>query len=219
MIKKILAAGGLGFAGYVAYLHFVKNDDLGFSANVEGGGFIDTALMATNEVKNLFENNNLGLQAMTPSLRLLNFLKEYESKRLAPYFATDYERKIGKQTIGYGHVILPNENFGKGITDAQAEKLFVDDVNKYSEPIYKYVKVDLSQNQFDALVSFVFNIGETNFRKSTLLKKLNAGDYDEAANQFMRWAFQDGKPIAGLYNRRYSEVRIFKHGIYAKWNG
>ncbi|MDU6101543.1 MAG: lysozyme, partial [Acinetobacter sp.] len=73
----------------------------------------------------------------------------------------------------------------------------------------KYVKVKVTQNQFDALASFVYNVGETAFVKSTMLAVLNQGNYIAAANQFDRWIFDNGKRINGLVNRRAAEKKLF----------
>jgi lysozyme len=83
------------------------------------------------------------------------------------------------------------------------------DVKSTEDCINFYVKVPLTQNQFDALVNLTYNIGENAFRKSTLLRKLNAGDYAGAAEQFMRWVYDNGKEVDGLKNRRRREKALF----------
>ena len=95
------------------------------------------------------------------------------------------------------------------ITKEKAEELLRQDVAWVEEALKKYVKVSINQNQFDALASLVFNIGETNFAGSTLLKKLNQSDYAGAADQFPRWKYQKGIELAGLVKRRAQERSLF----------
>lgn len=148
------------------------------------------------------------------SLEILAFLKGFEKYKAMPYFATEDERLRGIKTVGYGHVILPFENFDNGVDMKTANMLFANDVNIASEYVINAVKVELKQSQFDALVSFVFNVGGGAFKKSTMLKYLNAGDYDNAANQFLRWVYQSGVVKNGLYKRRAAEMQIFKFANY-----
>jgi len=77
------------------------------------------------------------------------------------------------------------------------------------DAVNRLVKVELTQNQFDMLVSFVFNVGEGQFKRSTLLRLLNQGDYEGAANELPKWKFDNGKMIQGLLNRRLEEQKIF----------
>ena len=84
-----------------------------------------------------------------------------------------------------------------------------DDLKTYENYVNKYVKVKLNQNQFDALVSFTFNCGGGALKSSTLLKKLNKGDYTGAANELLRWNKANGKILAGLTRRRQSEKALF----------
>lgn len=115
-------------------------------------------------------------------------------------------------TIGWGHTHGVSK--GDKITLAQAEEFLSYDLVWVEEAVNKLVKVPLNQNQFDALGSFVFNLGEANFSSSTLLRLLNAGDYKGAANQFVRWDKQrqkDGsmKALRGLTRRRKEEKTMF----------
>lgn len=130
-------------------------------------------------------------------------VREFEGLRLEAYLDTG-----GVWTIGYGHT---GEEVRRGLTIdlAQAETWLTEDLREAEGYVSKLVKVGLTQNQFDALVSFVYNIGGTAFSKSTLLKKLNAGDYEGAANQLLRWNKDNGKVIGGLTNRRKKERELF----------
>ena len=110
-------------------------------------------------------------------------------------------------TIGYGHTHKVSN--GDVITQAQAEQFLRDDLQLIYITIETSVKVPLNQNQFDALCSFIFNVGGGHFAKSTLLKKLNAGDYAGAAEELLRWNKAAGKVLPGLLKRRSAEYRLF----------
>jgi lysozyme len=112
------------------------------------------------------------------------------------------------QSIGYGHFIKPGESFDE-IDEATGAALLAQDVKTAEDAVNSLVKVDLSQAQFDALVSFVYNIGIGNFRGSTLLKKLNDGDYAGAAAQFDVWNRSQGSILQALADRRASEQAQF----------
>lgn len=110
-------------------------------------------------------------------------------------------------TIGYGFTkgVKP----GDTITKAEADVRLKRELNEFSAGICKYITVFLTQNQFDALVSFAYNIGLGAFKDSTLLRKLNARDYAGAAEQFPRWNKAGGKVLNGLVNRRARERELF----------
>lgn len=136
------------------------------------------------------------------------FIKKWEGCRLSTY--SDIS---GFHTIGYGHKQTGLSEF-RTITQAQAEQLFENDVTDAECVVRNLVTVPLTQNQFNALVSFVFNLGGSAFRSSTLLKLLNQKKYLEAANQFPRWCYgrdKDGKAVQnkGLLNRRNAEKEVF----------
>ncbi|EPH0070380.1 lysozyme, partial [Acinetobacter baumannii] len=98
---------------------------------------------------------------------------------------------------------------GDTCTEQQAETYLKNDLTKFEVVINKLVKVSLTQNQFDALASFTYNLGETNLANSTLLKKLNKGDYQGAADQFLVWNKAGGKVMKGLVRRREAERALF----------
>lgn len=98
----------------------------------------------------------------------------------------------------------------KGITLEEAEQLLQRDVKGIEDTINKTVKVSLTQNQFDALVSLVYNIGEGAFKDSTLLVVLNRGKYDSAAQQFSRWIYSNKRTVYGLVTRRAEERALFE---------
>lgn len=122
--------------------------------------------------------------------------------------AKPYKDAAGYWTIGYGHKILPGESFTT-ISKATGRALLAKDAQKAEQAVKDYVKVSLSQGQFDALVSFTYNLGGGALRDSTLLKKLNAGDYHGAALEFDRWTKAGGKVLSGLVARRADEKALF----------
>lgn len=140
----------------------------------------------------------------------LNLIKSFEGKMLKAY-----KDPIGIWTIGYGHTAAagpPSPKAGMVITSAQAEALLVKDLGKYEAAVRKAVKVPMTDNQYGALVSLCYNIGPGNFAKSTLVRKLNAGDVNGAAAQFDVWVNAGGKRLAGLVRRRNAEQALFRKG-------
>lgn len=149
---------------------------------------------------------------MTPSPWLYDFLKRYERFRPTAYPATAAERAKGIWTIGYGHTKGVKE--GDTCTMAQAEEwLHQDTVNAVME-VRKHVRVPLTQNQFDALVSLTFNCGPPPLER-TMGTLLNGGHYAGAAAQFKRWDRQAGKVLAGLDDRRAAEAARFSLAVAA----
>ena len=117
-----------------------------------------------------------------------------------------YQDTGGVWTIGYGHT--KNVKPGDKITQEEAGRLFVEDFKHHSEPL-KYVRVELSNNEKIALISFTYNVGVSAFKNSTLLKKLNEGDKKGAADEFDKWIYDNGKVNKGLINRRAKEKKKF----------
>jgi GH24 family phage-related lysozyme (muramidase) len=115
-----------------------------------------------------------------------------------------YKDSVGLWTIGIGHLIKPGEVFPDVMTDEQVYDLFRKDLQVYEAAVNRFVLVTLKQNQYDALVSFVFNIGINGFAKSTVLKRLNKQDYSGAAEAMLLW----NKPPE-IMGRRQSEVKQF----------
>lgn len=133
----------------------------------------------------------------------VQMIKDSEALRLTSYLPTPNDR----WTIGWGHT--SNVTEGMVITEVQAEAFLRSDLGWAEDAVNAKVKVGLTQHHFDALVSFVFNIGAGAFSSSTLLRKLNAGDYAGAANEFPRWNKQKGKVLGGLVTRRAMEMEYF----------
>lgn len=132
----------------------------------------------------------------------LNLIKHFEGLRLQAY---QCPAKVW--TIGYGHTAEVNSD--DVITEEAADHFLRQDVEDSERAVNLNVHVPLTQNQFDALVSFVFNLGGGNFRASTLLKKLNARDYDGTAKELLRWDNAGGEKSPGLARRREAEKVLF----------
>lgn len=144
---------------------------------------------------------------MKTSEKGLQFIRREEGERL-----TAYADVIGVWTIGVGHTgKVDGKPVAKGmvISADKSRELLSADLSKFESAISRLVKVPLKQYEFDALVSLVFNIGETNFARSTLLKMLNANDFKGAAEQFLAWKNAGGRPVQGLLNRRKREKDMF----------
>lgn len=151
---------------------------------------------------------------MRISPRGLSLLKQFEGCILAPY-----KDSAGLYTIGYGHLIgdgktLPDSAKYK-ITQKQADLLLKYDVIPREKAVERLCTVPLNQNEFDALVSFVFNLGAGCFQRSTIRQKLNRGDRAGAAEVLLRYNRAGGKVIKGLVNRRMAEFKLFMSNQYA----
>ena len=140
---------------------------------------------------------------MKISERGIDLIKEFEGVRL-----NAYRDAVGVVTIGYGHTRTAKP--GMQISAQTAEDLLRQDIARFEECVSNAVKVDLTQPQFDALVSFAFNVGCGALGRSTLLRLLNRGDYDGAAKQFGRWNMAGGRRLAGLTRRRAAEAALFQ---------
>jgi lysozyme len=121
-----------------------------------------------------------------------------------------YMDVAGLPTIGYGHRLLQPDSFPNGISESQAANLLACDVRDSEQAVQRLVKVPLTQGQFDALVDFTFNLGAARLASSTLLKCLNAGRYDDAAEQLLRWDHAGKNEVAALKIRREAEAELWK---------
>lgn len=135
-------------------------------------------------------------------------IKQYEGFRSNPYLCPANVPTIGYGATYYleGHKVKLSD---PAISEADADKLLDKMLLKYEQAVERYAQVPLTQNQFDALVSFCYNVGAENLRTSTLLKKLNAKDCAGAGEQFLKWNRGGGKVLQGLVNRRNAERKLF----------
>ena len=152
----------------------------------------------------------------------ISIIKQFEGFSAKPYLCP-----ANVWTIGYGYTLykngkllkgaknksVANSLYPNGISTVEASKLLEEDIDNIKTEILKLVKVPLTDNQSDALVSFVYNVGTTNFINSTLLKELNKGNYDKVPSELKKWVnvTVNGvkKPLQGLINRRNMEADLF----------
>lgn len=145
---------------------------------------------------------------MRMSAEGLATVKEFEGLRLKAY-----KCPAAVWTIGYGHTSaagVPIVNADLQITKDDAEEILKRDMVQYEDGVKKLVKVAITQGQFDALVDFAYNAGVGALQKSTLLKKVNAGKFDEVPAEFMKWTKGGGKELPGLVRRRRAEVKLWR---------
>jgi len=142
------------------------------------------------------------MRLMTTSDRGRQLIKRYEGLRLSAYVCP-----AGRLTIGWGHT--RGVCAGQRITEQQAEAMLTADTAPI-EQLLNALGINFRQEQFDALVSWIFNLGYGNFSHSTLLKRIQAGASDEEiADQMVRWTFAGGRQLRGLMERRVSEANTF----------
>lgn len=144
---------------------------------------------------------------MQTSDKGIALIKQFEGCKL-----TAYQDSVGVWTIGYGWTqTVDGKPIHAGMTIKQetAERLLKTGLVSYESDVSRLVKVGLTQGQFDALVSFTYNLGARSLSTSTLLRKLNAGDYAGAADEFLRWNKAGGKVLNGLTRRREAERALF----------
>ncbi|WP_035008871.1 lysozyme [Bartonella vinsonii] len=132
-----------------------------------------------------------------------------------------YQDVSGVWTIGYGHTQKAGQPAvveGMVITEKKAETMLLADLRQYERAVEKAVCVNLSDEQFGALVSFCYNIGVTAFQNSTLLRKLNNGDYEAVPTELQKWTKAGGKRLQGLVHRRAAEAGLWAKGAYVSSN-
>jgi len=138
----------------------------------------------------------------------LRLIKEFEGFRSKAYVCP-----AGVLTIGYGHTSAAGEPAvvrGMEITNGVAHEILRSDLERFERGVTRLVKVDLEQNQFDVLVSFAFNCGLGNLKKSTLLKRVNAKRFEDVPAELMKWTKGGGKVLPGLVRRRRAEAEMWQ---------
>ena len=140
---------------------------------------------------------------MKISLEGLGLIKKFEGCELEAYKCA-----AGVWTIGYGSTKGVKE--GDSLTQEDADKLLRHEMNEYEGYIKDMVKIDLKQNEFDSLVSWVFNLGPANLKTSTMLKVINDNKLEEVPSQMKRWNKANGKVLEGLIRRREAEALLFQ---------
>lgn len=132
----------------------------------------------------------------------LELIKSFEGLHLKAYLDP-----VGIPTIGYGHI--RGVKMGQVITEQEATAFLQEDLAYAEHAVNTYVTVPLNQNQFDALVSFVFNLGAGTFQKSWLLRDTNLKKFEQAANEFPRFVYAGGVKLRGLVRRREAEKALY----------
>jgi len=138
----------------------------------------------------------------------LDLLKDFEGLKLRAYLDP-----VGIWTVGYGHTSAagpPAVTPGLVITQGEAEEILKRDMAQYEDGVRQHVKATLTQGQFDALVDFAYNAGVGALAKSTLLKRVNAGKFDEVPAEFMKWTKGGGRELPGLVRRRRAEAKLWR---------
>ena len=178
---------------------------------LSGGVLTQAQVIATDKLLSIdldAVKNMLGIpELMSVSNKGVDLICEFEGEQLIAY-----DDGVGVWTIGFGTIKYPNGvrvKRGDKCTEAQAEQYLRNDLIKFENAVNRLVKVPLNQNQFDALISFTYNLGETNLNSSTLLKKLNTKDYAGAAKELLRWNRAGGRILNGLVKRRKIEMELF----------
>lgn len=127
-----------------------------------------------------------------------------------------YMDPVNIPTVCVGHTrTVSADMVGQYFSHERCEQLLREDTQVAERAVKRHVKVPITQEQYDSLVSFTFNVGATNFANSSLLRKLNAGDCQGAVKEFGRWIYAKGKKLRGLVNRRADEARVFATGCAA----
>lgn len=193
-VEDLARVGAYLFVGYVL-LNYLRDR----SATDSGGA--DFTGSAPNFPA--FDNAIDILAPMQVSPSGVEFIKRQEGLTLVK------KNDAGHQMIGYGHDILPDEKIPSPITPGGALQLLKKDLAQTATVINRALKVAVTQNQFDALASLEYNIGAGAFQSSTLLTKLNQGDYAGAAQEFSRWNRTQGQVSQGLSDRRGQEQGLF----------
>lgn len=146
-------------------------------------------------------DKRVGVGALCFSAACLVAVANFEGFR-----GTAYKDAVGVSTIGYGET--KGVSMGDKTTPERALVQLLVSMNDHADQIRPLIKVPLYQHEFDAYTSFAYNVGVGNFKNSTLLKKLNAGDYEGACKELLKWKYAGGKVLPGLVKRRQDEYKM-----------
>lgn len=134
----------------------------------------------------------------------LELIKRYEGFRAEPYLCPG-----GYWTIGYGHVIKSPKDYPYSLTNDEALELLMQDVVRAESAVLRLIRVPLTKGQFDALVSFTFNLGGGALQRSTLRRKVNREEHADVPDELMKWVWAGGKKLKGLVRRRAAEAALY----------
>lgn len=196
-IERLIVMGAIGYGLYLLLENMNTSSDASIPGDTSG---LDTTTPTGTLLDNLTGDSSIQLDANG-----LAFIQQNEALKL-----NAYQDQAGVWTIGYGHTegVTP----GMSITRDQALQFLAADTATAQSAVNSLVKVPLNQNQYNALVDFVFNEGTGHFANSTLLSLLNSGNYNAAAQQFSVWNIAAGKVNTGLVNRRTADFNLFSSG-------
>lgn len=135
----------------------------------------------------------------------LRLIRRFEGFSAMPYLCP-----AGYLTVGYGHVVKNPDAFRQPITEDEATKILTVDVETAERAVLRLISVPLTDGQFDALVSFTFNLGAGALQRSTLRRKINREDHEDAADEFLRWVWAGGRKLNGLIRRRQAEAALYQ---------
>ncbi len=135
----------------------------------------------------------------------LDLIKHFEGFSHVTYICPG-----GFRTIGYGHLMADNEDYPDGISVFEAEQMLWKEIQKDEQSVARLIRVPLTQGQFDALVSFVYNLGSGALQRSTLRQKINREEHDEVPNELMKWIWAGGRKLNGLIRRRQAEGLMYQ---------
>ena len=139
-------------------------------------------------------------------------------KRFEGFSPKVYVCPAGYRTIGYGHVVRPGENFSV-IQEDYAEEILARDVQSAERSVLNLIKVSLSDEQFNALVSFTFNCGGAALQRSTLRRKVNREEHEDVPEELLKWCRGGGKILKGLLRRRQAEADMYSDGTMPEFPG
>lgn len=132
-------------------------------------------------------------------------------QRFEGFSATPYLCPAGYITVGYGHVVKNLDDFRNGISEQEAFTILASDVQAAERAVLRLIIVPLTDGQFDALVSFTFNLGAGALQRSTLRHKINRSEHTDVPAEFMKWVWGGGKKLNGLVRRRAAEAALYRH--------
>ncbi len=135
----------------------------------------------------------------------LRLIRRFEGFSAMPYLCP-----AGYLTVGYGHVVKNPDAFRQPITEDEATGILTVDVETAERAVLRLISAPLTDGQFDALVSFTFNLGAGALQRSTLRRKVNREDHEDAAAEFLRWVWAGGRKLSGLIRRRQAEAALYQ---------
>jgi lysozyme len=131
-------------------------------------------------------------------------------RRFEGFSALPYRCPAGYLTVGYGHLVKNPEAFRQPITEDEATEMLVLDIEVAARAVLRFISVPLTDGQFDALVSFTYNLGAGALQRSTLRRKVNRDDHEDVPDEFLKWVWAGGKKLNGLIRRRQAEALLYQ---------